>query len=68
MPATTAQNTRRELPRFVLRADEHWQAWLAEAARKTHRTKAQFLTAAVVRFAEAEGLPEPPERVISENE
>jgi hypothetical protein len=57
--ATPEQQTQR----LAVRGCARWLGWIDQTAQATARTRSSLLAAALIAFAEVEGLPAPPPRI-----
>jgi hypothetical protein len=48
--------------RLAVRGGDAWIRWIDATARRAERTRASLVAVALIRYAEAEGLPAPPPR------
>jgi hypothetical protein len=49
--------------RLCVRGTSTWVAWIDATARRAERSRSSLFAAALLRYAEAEGLPAPPPRI-----
>jgi hypothetical protein len=48
--------------RLAVRGGDEWIRWIDATARRAERTRSSLVAVALIRYAEAEGLPAPPPR------
>ncbi len=62
MTTTEKPKAEPQTQRLAVRGGEPWITWIDATARRTERTRSSLVAIALIRYAEAEGLPAPPPR------